>query len=64
MGRAFDFFSAPRSRKGLNSGPETGSIYRLAGRNRYKDGEGNVFVIDAEFQAVWNGVKHRYSWLE
>ena len=58
--------SATREKLGLpaGTGPEAWATYRLVGRNKYQDRRGNVISVEREFQVRWNGVAHRYSWLE
>lgn len=67
-GRSFRLNLSPGSRKALGlvgQTPENAwSTYTLAGKDTYRDKEGNVFVMRARFGALWNGIPHRYSWLE
>lgn len=48
----------------VRSGSDAWLTYHLVGRNRYRDALGNIFIVDREFRAEWNGIEHRYSWLE
>lgn len=65
---AFKLLLNARTREKLGlpagSGPEAWSTYRLVGRNKYQDGRGNAVLVEREFHVRWNGIAHRYSWLE
>ncbi len=67
-GESFRLRLSPGSRKALGLAEETGqkawSTYRLVAEDSYRDAAGNNFVVRQEFQAMWNGIAHRYSWLE
>jgi hypothetical protein len=56
------------SRKALGLAEQTAenawSTYTLAGKDTYRDEAGNVFVMRDRYSALWNGIPHRYSWLE
>jgi len=67
-GRSFRLSLSPGSRKALGLAERTGenawSTYTLDGKDTYRDKAGNVFIMRARFSALWNGIPHRYSWLE
>lgn len=46
------------------SAGDSWSIYRLAGRDRYEDPAGNIFVMTARFHGRMNDLPYRFSWLE
>jgi hypothetical protein len=67
-GRSFRLSLSTGSREALGLAEQTAenawSTYTLAGRDAYRDEAGNVFVMRDRYSALWNGIPHRYSWLE
>jgi hypothetical protein len=67
-GQSFRLRLNPGSRKALKlpeqSAENAWSTYTLVNKDTYRDKTGNIFIMQNRFRALWNGIPHRYSWLE